>query len=45
LLTISDGSYVAGIERLEHDSADPKVPPMPADHRCLVTIRGGKPGR
>jgi len=44
LLTISDASYAAGIERLERDIADPTVPPTAADHRCLVTIRGGKSG-
>lgn len=42
LLAISDASYAAGIERLERDIADPNLPPMAIDHRCLVTIRGGK---
>src|SRR5579864_7296482 len=45
LLTISDAAYAAGIERVKHDIADPKMPPMAANHRCLATIRGAKPSR
>lgn len=45
LLTISDAAYVAGIEWVERDIADPKMPPIVANHRCLVTIRGGRPSR
>jgi ubiquinone/menaquinone biosynthesis C-methylase UbiE len=44
LLTISDAAYAAGLERVERDIADPKMPSMAANHRCLVTIRGSKPG-
>ena len=43
LLAISDASYTTGIEWLERDIADPEVPPMAADHRCIVTIRAAKP--
>jgi ubiquinone/menaquinone biosynthesis C-methylase UbiE len=43
LLTISDAAYAAGIERVERDIADPEMPRLAANHRCLATIRGGKP--
>jgi ubiquinone/menaquinone biosynthesis C-methylase UbiE len=45
LLAISDASYAAGVKRLKRDSNDPNFRRTTADHRCLVTIRGGKPDR
>jgi SAM-dependent methyltransferase len=44
LLAISDRAYRAGIRRLERDLAREKTPRARADHLCLVTFRGDKPG-
>jgi hypothetical protein len=38
LLTISDAAYVAGIERVERDIADPKMPPMVAPRRQVQPL-------
>jgi SAM-dependent methyltransferase len=43
LRAISDAAYRAGVERLEHDIADPSVPRFRGDHLCLVTICGEAP--
>jgi ubiquinone/menaquinone biosynthesis C-methylase UbiE len=42
LQAISDAAYAAGIERLEHELADPNARTMRPDHYCRVTIRGDK---
>jgi ubiquinone/menaquinone biosynthesis C-methylase UbiE len=44
LQAISDAAYEAGLTRLEHDIADPRVPRSREDHLCLLTISGGAPG-
>jgi ubiquinone/menaquinone biosynthesis C-methylase UbiE len=45
LLAISDTAYEAGVRRLERELADGSVPRLRADHLCLLTLRGDKPGR
>lgn len=42
LQAISNAAYVAGIERLEREIADPNVPATRPDHYCRVTIRSDK---
>ncbi len=44
LQTISDSAYEAGVERLQREIADPRMPRSRQDHLCLVTIRGRAPG-
>jgi ubiquinone/menaquinone biosynthesis C-methylase UbiE len=40
LQTISDAAYLAGVERLQRDVSDPRMPRSRQDHLCLVTILG-----
>ncbi len=44
LLAIPDDAYEAGVRRLERKLADGSAPQLCADHLCLLTIRGDKPG-
>jgi ubiquinone/menaquinone biosynthesis C-methylase UbiE len=44
LQAISDTAYRAGLQRLECDVADLRLPRSRRDHLCLVTIRGEAPG-
>lgn len=42
LQAIANVDYVAGVQRLKAELADPTMPRVRADHLCLVTIRGEK---
>ena len=44
LQAIPDAAYAAGVRRLERDLADPSAPRLRADHLCLLTLRGARPG-
>jgi ubiquinone/menaquinone biosynthesis C-methylase UbiE len=44
LLAITDIAYEAGLRRLERELELGTAPRRRADHLCLLTIRGGKPG-
>jgi ubiquinone/menaquinone biosynthesis C-methylase UbiE len=44
LLAITDIAYEAGLRRLERELEEGTVPQRRADHLCLLTIRGEKPG-
>jgi hypothetical protein len=44
LLAITDIAYEAGLTRLERELAEGTAPRQRADHLCLLTIRGEKPG-
>ena len=44
LLAITDIAYEAGLTRLERELEQGTAPWRRADHLCLVTIRGDKPG-
>lgn len=43
LQAISDAAYLAGVERLQREVADPRMPRSRQDHLCLLTIRGEAP--
>jgi ubiquinone/menaquinone biosynthesis C-methylase UbiE len=45
LLAIPDAAYEAGVRGVERELADGNAPQLRADHLCLLTIRGDKPGR
>jgi SAM-dependent methyltransferase len=44
LLAITDTAYAAGLRRLERELEQATAPQRRADHLCLMTIRGEKPG-
>jgi ubiquinone/menaquinone biosynthesis C-methylase UbiE len=44
LLAITEVAYDAGLRRLERELAEGTAPQRRADHLCLMTIRGEKPG-
>jgi ubiquinone/menaquinone biosynthesis C-methylase UbiE len=44
LLAITDIAYESGLRRLERELEQVTVPQRRADHLCLLTIRGEKPG-
>jgi ubiquinone/menaquinone biosynthesis C-methylase UbiE len=44
LLAITDIAYAAGLRRLERELEQGTAPRRRADHLCLLTIRGEKPG-
>lgn len=44
LQAIPDAAYAAGVRRLERELAEPNAPRLRADHLCIFTLRGTKPG-